>query len=53
MAQRGLDVTFVEDAIGHGQSDRRGPILTWLADAYELKIQTTEQTIASLGGQAW
>jgi nicotinamidase-related amidase len=45
-AQRGLEVTFVEDAIGHARSDRRGIILNWLAADYELELQMTEQVLA-------
>ena len=45
-AQRGLEVTFAVDAIGHTRSDRRGMILNWLAEDYELKLLTTEQTMA-------
>jgi nicotinamidase-related amidase len=45
-AQRRLDVTFVDDAIGHSRPDRREAILDWLTDSYELKRQTTEQMLA-------
>lgn len=45
-AQRGFDVIFVDDAIGHTQTDRRTAILDWLIDDYELKLQTTEQILA-------
>jgi nicotinamidase-related amidase len=51
-AQRGFDVTFVEDAIGHGQSDRRATILKWLAEDYELKLQMTELVVARVRGRA-
>jgi nicotinamidase-related amidase len=50
-AQRGLEVTFVEDAIGHTRSDRRGIILNWLAADYELKLQMTEQVLARVLGR--
>jgi nicotinamidase-related amidase len=45
-AQRGLEVTFAVDAIGRTRSDRRGMILNWLAEDYESKLLTTEQTMA-------
>jgi nicotinamidase-related amidase len=45
-AQRGLDVTFVEDAIGHTRLDRRAAILNWLAEDYDLNVMATEQVMA-------
>ena len=45
-AQRGFDVAFVEDAIGHARADRRSAILNWLAEDYELRIWSTEQAMA-------
>jgi nicotinamidase-related amidase len=47
-AQRGFDVTFIEDAIGHTRADRRSTILNWLAEAYELRIWSTEQAVAQV-----
>jgi nicotinamidase-related amidase len=44
-AQRGFEVVFVDDAIGHARADRRSAILNWLADDYELKTWSTEQTV--------
>jgi nicotinamidase-related amidase len=45
-AQRGFEVAFIDDAIGHTQADRRSAILNWLTDDYELKTWSTEQAIA-------
>jgi nicotinamidase-related amidase len=45
-AQRGLEVVFIDDAIGHTQADRRSAILNWLTDDYELKMWNTEQAVA-------
>jgi nicotinamidase-related amidase len=50
-AQRGFDVTFVDDAIGHSRIERRATILEWLVEAYELTTSTTEQMIKRMGGQ--
>jgi nicotinamidase-related amidase len=45
-AQRGFDVAFIENAIGHTRADRRSAILNWLAEDYELKIWSAEQAVA-------
>jgi nicotinamidase-related amidase len=45
-AQRGFEVVFIDDAIGHTRADRRPVILNWLTDDYELKTWNTEQAIA-------
>jgi nicotinamidase-related amidase len=50
-AQHGLEVTLVEDAIGHGREDRRAVILPWLAETYELTVSTTDEVIAALDRQ--
>jgi nicotinamidase-related amidase len=47
-AQRGIDVTFIEDAIGHVRADRRATILNWLADTFELRIWSAEQAAANM-----
>lgn len=44
-AQRGFDVAFIENAIGHTRADRRSAILNWLAEDYELKIWSAEQAV--------
>jgi len=49
-AQRGLDVTFVNDAIGHTRPDHRATILDWLIEDYELKMLTSEQVMARVRG---
>jgi nicotinamidase-related amidase len=45
-AQRGFEVVFINDAIGHSRADRRSAILNWLTDDYELKTWNTEQVVA-------
>jgi nicotinamidase-related amidase len=45
-AQRGFDVAFIENAIGHTRADRRSAILNWLAEDYELRIWSAEQAVA-------
>jgi nicotinamidase-related amidase len=47
-AQRGFDVTFIDDAIGHSRIERRATLLDWLVDAYELTTCTTVQMIGRL-----
>jgi nicotinamidase-related amidase len=47
-AQRGIAVTFVDDAIGHAVAARRATLFEWLTSAYELSLVTTVQIVAAL-----
>lgn len=47
-AQRGFGISFVDDAIGHSQAERRRVIMDWLVDAYELSACSSEQVVAQL-----
>jgi nicotinamidase-related amidase len=50
-AQRGYNVTFMEDGIGHTEEGRRTLILDWLADDYELRVETTAQICRRLDNE--
>ena len=41
-AQRGFEVTFIEDAIGHTEKKWRGPLFDWLIDDYEISVVKSE-----------
>jgi nicotinamidase-related amidase len=42
-AQRGYEVTFVEDAIGHTRAERREVVLNWLVSDYELNRRAAKE----------
>ena len=46
-AQRGYEVTFVEDAIGHTETKWRSTLYDWLADDYEIEIVNGEDLMLS------
>jgi nicotinamidase-related amidase len=50
-AQRGLGVTFVNDAIGHTRSDHRATVLDWLIEDYELRMLSSEEVMACVRGR--
>jgi nicotinamidase-related amidase len=49
-AQRGFDVTFVEDAIGHTRLDRRTIIFDWLSADFDMKLLSTKRIVADVCG---
>ncbi len=48
-AQRGFEVTFIEDGIGQTDAELRDPLLKWLIEDYELESAEAEEFIERLG----
>ena len=51
-AQRGYEVTFIDDAIGHAEAHLRGPLFEWLMDEYEIRSLKAVEFANSLSTNA-
>ncbi len=51
-AQRGYEVTFIDDAIGHSEAHLRGPLFEWLMDDYELQSLSASEFVNSFSTNA-
>lgn len=44
-AQRGFEVTFIQDAIGQTDAELRAPLFKWLIEDYELEAMGTTEFV--------